>query len=279
MQVVVFPIILNIMSFSNDSIDDLISGKLPGELVSAAFEMIRSNERMKHHIRPLININNKVKIFNPATKQYQSKLKANGLVNQIMASMNDIIRDQVNDQTCVTLRPDLQRYVDDIREFYAEERLSTGREAGDDYNELASFTPQRRHSKYKRSPQRPRRFDRNAFARSCNRNTIHEKYFVIIGLLEQFEQLDRSDQQRVIVQKHYLEDHLQLLDELEAFVKSTREVVAEPKTNDDEEIRAKKNAALEMPSEQFDKLVRMVEHMRHNAMLSDGDDVGDVEYT
>lgn len=255
-------------SSSNDSLDDLISGKLPGELVNAAFEMIRSNEKMKQHIRPLININDKVKVFNPATKQFQSKLKANGLVTQIMASMNDIIRDQVNDQTCVTLRPDLQRYVDDIREFYTQERLAQGRSEGDDYDETASFTQQRRHNKYKRSL-RPRRYDRNSFARNCNRNTIHEKYFVIIGLLEQFEQLDQSDQQRVIVQKHYLEDHLQLLDELEAFVQSNRGVAG---TQSGDEVRTKKNAALETPSGQFNKLARMVELMRHSAMLSDAED-------
>lgn len=256
------------MSSSNDSLDDLISGKLPGELVNAAFEMIRSNENMKHHIRPQININDKVTVFNPATKQFQSKLKANGLVTQIMASMNDIIRDQVNDQTCVTLRPDLQHYVDDIREFYAQERLALGRGDADDYDETGSFTHSQRHMKYKRSL-RPRRFDRDSFARICNRNTIHEKYFVIIGLLEQYEQLDQSDQQRVLVQKHYLDDHLQLLDELAAFVQSTRELTG---TKTDDEVRTKKNAALETPSGQFNKLARMVELMRHNAMLSDAED-------
>lgn len=254
----------------DDNMDNLVSGKIPGELVNAVFEMVRSNEQLAKHIRPLININDKVVVFEREgdAKKSQAKLKANGLMTQIMASMNDIIREQVNEQTCVELRPDLQRYVDDIRAFYEQQKLLDRESSASDYESVPprAAVP-KRHAKHKRSSFREH-FDRQRFARSCNHETIHEKYVIIVGLLDQFERLSRPEQTRVVVQKRYLDNHLQLLDELESFVKRLLSSDAEAF----DETRVKKDVIDGRSSGRFNKLVRTVEVMRKNTLLDNDED-------
>lgn len=257
----------------NETIDDIVSGKLPNRLVSAVFEMVRSNDRMKEIIRPLVNINDNVPVFNEKSQNARSKLKANGLLSQIMTSMNDIIRDQVREQTCVTLRPDLQRYVDDIRDFYEQERIDNGHGKDDADVDDVYAIGSNSHSKTPKRNSKPKRqaidtdvttsehFDYDTFTRICNHVTINEKYALIIGLLEQYERLGDSDRLQVIVQKRYLEDHLHLLDELEMFVH--RQNAAK---------RFKKDAREEKRSGRFEKLVRTAETIRKNAMIVDDDD-------
>lgn len=234
--------------------------------MNAVFEMVRSNDRMKELIRPLVNINDQVNVYNEKATNSKSKLKANSLLSQIMTSMNDIIRDQVREQTCVTLRPDLQRYVDDIRDFYEKERLANGHDVNGDSDFASISKSTKRDSKPKRSPvdsdNTEQHFDYEAFSRSCNHVSINEKYALIIGLMELYERLTDSDRLSVVVQKRYLDDHLHLLDELEMFVHRTKSAN-----------RVKKKVREEQRSGRFEKLVRTAETIRKNSMINDEETV------
>lgn len=190
---------------------------------------------------------------------------ANDMLKKIITSMNAIIRNQVNERTCVQLRPDLQRFVDNIIEFRSlqQQRQSPSPTDVPESIGLERYTS----SKFKRSVhfRKAHQFpdDRRPFV-VCTSQEIREKFRTISGLTRAFERMTASNRLRATDWNVYVQRHLRQLDDLQSFVRDRRQTEANPGRH----IGASKRQLYdEQTSGKYEVLVRTAEFIRKNALL------------
>lgn len=141
----------------------------------------------------------------------KSKEKAEKMVKKLMSSITDLIDEQITHQTCITLPADLQS-------FY--EKVLYVRSINSKVNNMR---------KQEKSNADPNKNSTKRFARSTiPESDIHEKYKTVGKLLKQFGHLTLKDQVKIFDIKEFLQNHMQLLDDLKTvnseFVRKSRSV-------------------------------------------------------
>lgn len=142
---------------------------------------------------------------------FKSKEKTEKMVKKLMSSITDLIDEQITHQTCISLPPDLQSFYDKV--LYV--RSMNARVNNMRKQEKTNVTPSKNSTK---------RFVRSTIPDS----DIHEKYKTVGKLLKQFGHLKLKDQVKMFDVKEFLQNHMQLLDDLKAlnseFVRKSRSV-------------------------------------------------------
>lgn len=142
---------------------------------------------------------------------FKSKQKTEKMVKKLMSSITDLIEEQITHQTCISLPSDLQSFYDKV--IYVRSinsRVKSMRKPNKDIADVNTNSTKR-------------------FARSTvPESDLHQKYKTVGKLLKQFSHLKLRDQVKIFDIKQFLQNHMQLLDDLKSlnseFVREARSV-------------------------------------------------------
>ncbi|XP_037038244.1 GATA zinc finger domain-containing protein 14-like [Bradysia coprophila] len=195
----------------NSSIRDLVSGKLPNQLIQAVFQLVKENSRLNKAIGSKLDMKILDNLELNSINLFKSKEKTEKMVKKLMTSITDLIDEQITHQTCISLPPDLQSFYDKV--LYV--RSINSRVNNMRILEKTNAVPNKNSTK---------RFARSTIPES----DIHEKYKTVGKLLKQFGHLKLRDQVKIFDIKEFLQNHMQLLDDLKTlnseFVRKSRSV-------------------------------------------------------
>lgn len=151
------------------------------------------------------------------------------MVKKLMSTITGLIEEQITHQTCILLPPDLQSFYDKViyvRSINARVNNMRKQNKGNTNNNKDAT----------------KRVVRSTVPES----DLHQKYKTVGTLLKQFGHLKLRDQVKIFDIKQYLQNHLQLLDDLKTlnseFVRRSRSVENKNRGNG---IREKKFLELE----------------------------------
>lgn len=140
-----------------------------------------------------------------------------------MSSITDLIDEQITHQTCISLPPDLQSFYDKV--IYV-------RSINSRVNNV------RKQIKVNANNNSTKRIARSTVPES----DLHQKYKTVGKLLKQFGHLTLRDQVKNVEIKQFLQNHMQLLDDLKSFnsefVRKSRSVGNENTGRDNQETQS-----------------------------------------
>lgn len=228
------------------TINDMICGQLSNEFIQAVHELVNTNEHLRKYIAPSLNL----------AQGHQQEYP-------------DLKNLKTHNQICIVLRPELQRYYEQLRSF--NERKSFVEE-----DSIGGHT-NKHHSQ------------RNRFVRSCSKNQIHESYGVINKLLDSYGKMKSSNQKLSYDVSILLHQHLQMLDEIVRFenvanrkrrsrnVRSTiRDDYNTPNRYQQDWMDFNSGSSNKV-SGKYSKLVKAAEFIRKNSLFDTTDEINDYD--
>lgn len=154
-----------------------------------------------------------------------------------MSSITDLIDEQITHQTCIALPSDLQQFYDNVvyvHSLNAKVTKARQKPKGTDVNKESA-----------------KRITRS----TINESDLHQKYKTVGKLLKQFGHLKLRDQVKIFDVKEFLQNHMQLLDDLKtynsALVRKSRS--ADNSNNDGQNIGEDKSVEIEKESNQISR--------------------------
>lgn len=229
-----------------NTINDMISGQLSNEFIQAVHELVNTNEHLRNNLASSLNLAEDQQQEYPGLKKLQT-----------------------HNQICVVLRPELQRFYEQIRSF----------------NEKKSFIEEYSiGGKVKQHHSR-----RNRVVRSCSKNRIHESYRVINRLLDSYGKMNSNNQKLTYDVSILLRQHLQMLDELVRFVNVTnrkrtlRKVRSTIRDDYDTPNRYQQDwmdsnsGVFDKVSGKYSKLVKAAEFIRKNSLFDSTEEINDYD--
>lgn len=146
------------------------------------------------------------------------------MVKKLMSSITGLIEEQITHQTCISLPPDLQSFYDKV--IYV-------RSINSRVNNMQKSNKDNANNNKNTS----KRIVRSTVPES----DLHQKYKTVGKLLKQYGRLNLRDQVKIFDIKQYLQNHLQLLDDLKSlnseFVRRSRSVDNKNKNSDKREMK------------------------------------------
>ncbi|CAD7077502.1 unnamed protein product [Hermetia illucens] len=191
-------------TYKDSPLDDLITGKLPCQVINAVFMFAKNNAIFHNQIWPALK-NRKgttaaelrdFSIIRNEDNAIQIQ-HSEQMLREVMETINTIIEQQVRSRTCVPLRPDLQAFYEQIMASHVE-------------NERNGRTSRKRKSHEHHA------FGNHLFKRDAiSEPKIREKSNVVKKLLNEYDFLSVDDQEKAKEVKDLLEMHQIYLKELE----------------------------------------------------------------
>lgn len=177
-------------------------------------------------------------------------------MKQITDSINILIDEQVHQRTCIPLRPDLEEFFTKITSPDSPMIVGPPTEEFEDF-------------KF------PRRRVQRSLPSHLSRNRIHDKTIKIRHLLDEFNQMPAIDQRENRDLKSFLEKHLEMLDEIQAFEHGTIKDRSKRNKNShviqsliiDETSDIDIDEMSRPMSDRFKKLARTSEFIRRNVLF------------
>lgn len=146
------------------------------------------------------------------------------MVKKLMSSITSLIEEQITHQTCITLPPDLQSFYDKV--IYVRSinsRLNSTRKKSKD-NVESNKNPSKR-----------------IVRSTVPESDLHQKYKTVGKLLKHYGHLNLRDQMKIFDIKQFLQNHLELLDDLKSlnseYVRRSRSVTNKNKDSDKRETK------------------------------------------
>lgn len=113
--------------------------------------LVESNDILKHHIKPHLS---EAKYTKLKDSSKQSSMKINGLMSNLVSSLNELVDDQVRMRSCIQLTPELKDFYKKLMgRGFDEEKPSDNRVDDDDEGERYEksverfLTPKRRFTR------------------------------------------------------------------------------------------------------------------------------------
>lgn len=122
------------------------------------------------------------------------------MVKKLMSSITDLIDEQITHQTCITLPPDLQSFYDKVIYVRSINSRVNGLQNPNKDNADANKNSSKR-----------------IVRSTVPESDLHQKYKTVGKLLKQYGHLPLRDQVKIFDIKQFLQNHLQLLDDLKSF--------------------------------------------------------------
>lgn len=187
------------------------------------------------------------------------------MLGSIMETITDLIEEQVNQRVCVPLRADLQEFYDHIilsnhknnqnnnihRNFKTNVNQNSNEIEYDDEDEDESSSyniPKRKKSITKRQ--------------------IHEKHGIVKKLLNHYDKLPIDDKLKMNNIKEFIQQHIQLLDEMERYVvnRNSRQTQNLKVTT---KLQTSKSADADddVVSQKYKKLSNTVDFIKKNSLI------------
>ncbi len=175
---------------------------------------------------------------------FKSKQKTEKMVKKLMSSITDLIDEQITHQTCITLPSDLQSFYDKVLYVRSiNSRVNKMRKRnkgnGEDVSKMSA-----------------KRIARSTIPES----DLHQKYKTVGKLLKQFGHLKLRDQVKIFDIKEFLENHIQLLDDLKTlnseFVRKSRSVDSKKRDGNGQDVKLELDKGSSHISRQYANLLK-----------------------
>lgn len=179
------------------------------------------------------------------------------MVKKLMSSITDLIEEQITHQTCISLPPDLQSFYDKViyvRSINSRVKSMRKQEYGNaDVNKNST-----------------KRIARSTVPES----DLHQKYRTVGKLLKQFGHLKLRDQVKVFDIKQFLQNHMQLLDDLKSlnseFVRESRSVENQDNGNNNQEMKSELERGASHISREYANLLKTTKLIKTTSLTDMG---------
>lgn len=156
---------------------------------------------------------------------FKTKQKTERMVKKLMSSITGLIEEQITHQTCIILPPDLQSFYDKVI-----------------YVRSINARVNNMRKQHKGNTDSDKNSSKRVVRSTVPESDLHQKYKTVGKLLKQFGHLKLRDQVKIFDIKQYLQNHLQLLDDLKTlnseFVRRSRSVESKNKVGNNREMKS-----------------------------------------